>query len=97
MQRELTSSTRSVIEYYTSLINDKPYTISYVCEPKYDGISIELVYEHGQFVQAITRGDGYIGEDITQNVKTVLSVPFFLQDKNIASLRVRGEIVMTKK
>lgn len=55
------------------------------------------MYEHGQFVQAITRGDGYVGEDITQNVKTILSVPYFLKDKNISTLRVRGEIVMTKK
>lgn len=70
--------------------------ITYTCEPKYDGISIELIYERGQFVQAITRGDGYVGEDITENVKTLLSVPFFLKDKTL-SLRVRGEIVMTKK
>ncbi len=55
------------------------------------------MYERGAFVQAITRGDGYVGEDITENVKTILSVPFFLKDKTIGSLRLRGEIVMTKK
>lgn len=70
--------------------------ITYTAEPKYDGISIELIYEKGQFTQAITRGDGYIGEDITENVKTILSVPYYLQDKS-HSLRIRGEIVMTKK
>ncbi|MBP6911095.1 hypothetical protein KBC03_05955 [Patescibacteria group bacterium] len=70
--------------------------ITYTAEPKYDGISIELIYQNGQFTQAITRGDGYIGEDITENVKTILSVPYYLQDKS-HSLRLRGEIVMTKK
>ena len=71
--------------------------LTYTCEPKYDGISIELIYRNGEFTQAITRGDGYVGEDITANVKTILSVPFFLADRNIELLRVRGEIVMTKK
>lgn len=71
--------------------------LTYTCEPKYDGISIELIYRNGEFTQAITRGDGYVGEDITANVKTVLSVPFFLKDRTINTLRVRGEIVMTKK
>lgn len=71
--------------------------MTYTCEPKYDGISIELIYRNGEFAQAITRGDGYVGEDITANVKTILSVPFFLKDKTTPLLRVRGEIVMTKK
>lgn len=94
---DLTSSTQRTLEYYLQNVSDKEIKVAYTCEPKYDGISIELVYEHGQFVQAITRGDGYIGEDITENVRTLLSVPFYLQDKSIASLRLRGEIVMTKK
>jgi DNA ligase (NAD+) len=61
-----------------------------LCEPKYDGISVELVYQHGIFTQAITRGDGYVGEDITQNVRTLLSVPITLKaGEDIATLRVR--------
>lgn len=94
---QLTPLTRTVTDALIQSLRDNALTITYTCEPKYDGISIELVYERGAFVQAITRGDGYMGEDITENVKTVLSVPYFLKDKSISSLRVRGEIVMTKK
>lgn len=97
MSLELTPLTQQVTSSLLQSQKNDSLVLSYTCEPKYDGISIELVYEHGQFVQAITRGDGYIGEDITGNVKTVLSVPYFLKEKNIAKLRVRGEIVMTKK
>lgn len=92
----LAPSTRELVKYYADSLNTFYKDMSYTCEPKYDGISIELIYERGQFVQAITRGDGYIGEDITENVKTLLSVPFFLKDTSL-SLRVRGEMVMTKK
>ena len=70
---------------------------SYICQPKYDGISIELVYQNGAFTQAITRGDWYVWEDITQNIKTLFSIPMVLKAPNIASLRVRWEIVMSKK
>jgi DNA ligase (NAD+) len=70
---------------------------SFICQPKYDGVSIELVYEHGALTQAITRGDGYVGEDITQNIKTLFSIPMVLKATDITSLRVRGEVVMSKK
>ena len=66
-------------------------------EPKLDGLAVSLVYENGLFVQAATRGDGATGEDVTQNVKTVHSVPLRLNGKNIpALLEVRGEIFMPK-
>ncbi|MDR2191153.1 MAG: NAD-dependent DNA ligase LigA [Candidatus Peribacteria bacterium] len=67
----------------------------YTIEPKYDGISVELIYQEGEFVQAITRGDGYTGEDITTNVKTIKNLPKKLYDVP-ALLSIRGEIMMSK-
>lgn len=67
-------------------------------EPKYDGVTLELIYQDGELKQAITRGDGYIGEDVTANIKTILAIPLLLKSgKNIKTLRVRGELVMSKK
>ncbi|MGB4078697.1 MAG: NAD-dependent DNA ligase LigA, partial [Prolixibacteraceae bacterium] len=67
----------------------------YVCELKFDGTSISLTYEEGVLVQAVTRGDGETGDDVTANVKTIASVPLRLRGDDIPSpLTVRGEIVM---
>ncbi len=67
----------------------------YVCELKLDGLAVSLDYKNGQFIQALTRGDGKVGEDITHNVKTIKNLPLRLTtDENI---NVRGEIFMTKK
>lgn len=72
--------------------------IEYASEPKYDGIAISLLYRDGVLYQAATRGDGEVGENITQNVKTIRSVPLRLRgDHWPAELEVRGEIYMTKK
>ncbi len=70
--------------------------VAYVCEPKMDGLAIELVYEAGRFVQASTRGDGVIGEDVTANLKTIKSVPLTLLGKPPALLEVRGEVFIKK-
>ncbi len=66
-----------------------------VCEPKIDGLAVALVYENGQLATAATRGDGMRGENITQNVRTIRSVPQRLSGSP-ARLEVRGEIYMTK-
>ena len=73
-------------------------SVGYVCEPKYDGLSIELIYESGRLVTAATRGDGETGEDVTANVRTIRSVPLSLLESHgesaPARLVVRGEVYM---
>lgn len=69
--------------------------IEYACEPKMDGLAVELVYENGLFVQGSTRGDGVIGEDITANLRTVRDIPLRLQcDNPPRLLEVRGEVFL---
>lgn len=69
--------------------------IDYVCELKIDGLAVTLHYENGEFVQGATRGDGEIGEDITQNLRTVATIP--LQISETKTLEVRGEVYMPKQ
>lgn len=76
-------------------------SIEYTVEPKIDGLAVELVYEKGRLAVASTRGDGYVGEDVTPNVKTILSVPLVLRQKKGGMpvpelLEVRGEVYMEK-
>ncbi|MBS1969129.1 MAG: NAD-dependent DNA ligase LigA [Bdellovibrionales bacterium] len=71
--------------------------IEYFAEPKFDGLSMELVYENGTMVRAITRGDGTTGEDVTQNIRTIKSIPLKLKTtKPPRLLEVRGEVLMFK-
>jgi DNA ligase (NAD+) len=74
--------------------------IEYVTEPKLDGLAVELVYERGQFVVGSTRGDGVNGENITQNLRTIKTIPLQLIRKEISvpeRLEVRGEVIMQLK
>jgi len=68
--------------------------MSFVCEPKFDGASLNLIYENGLLKQAISRGDGTIGEDITQNAKTIHSIP--IQIPYDGTIEIRGEVVIKK-
>jgi DNA ligase (NAD+) len=70
--------------------------LRYVCEPKFDGVSVEVVYEDGVYERAATRGDGEVGDDVTRNVRTVRSVPGRLDDDPPAFLAVRGELFMPR-
>lgn len=70
----------------------------YVCELKFDGVAISLVYENGQLVRGVTRGDGVQGDDVTNNVKTIRTMPLRLQgDGYPAKFEVRGEVFMSKE
>lgn len=72
--------------------------LSYCCEPKLDGLAVSIVYRDGVFERAATRGDGQTGEDITENVRTIKSVPLKLRGDNFPPLvEVRGEVVMPHK
>ncbi|HEY6095340.1 MAG TPA: NAD-dependent DNA ligase LigA [Gallionellaceae bacterium] len=71
--------------------------IEYACELKFDGLAINLRYEHGVLVQAATRGDGETGEDVTQNVRTIHCIPLHLSGCSAAVLEVRGEVYMSRK
>jgi DNA ligase (NAD+) len=74
---------------------------NYFCEVKFDGLAVSLIYEKGKFVRGATRGDGLIGENITQNLKTIESIPLFLGSPSDLLppdyIEVRGEAVMSKK
>ncbi len=75
------------------ILGDVP--LEYVCELKYDGASISLTYENGQLVRAVTRGDGFQGDDVTTNVKTIKSVPLKLRGDYPPKFDIRGEIILT--
>lgn len=68
--------------------------VEFVCELKFDGISISLTYENGAFVKAVTRGDGTQGDDVTTNVKTIRSIPLRLKGNYPDFFEMRGEIIM---
>lgn len=69
----------------------------YIVEPKFDGLAISLLYRDGLLIQASTRGDGYTGEDVTENVRTIINIPLRLQGEDVPSvLEVRGEVLMLK-
>lgn len=71
--------------------------IELVGEPKLDGLGVELIYENGIFVAGSTRGDGYVGENITDNLKTIGQIPMTLRGENIPEhLEVRGEVIISK-
>jgi DNA ligase (NAD+) len=85
-------------------------SLNYFCEVKFDGLAVSLIYENGKFVRGATRGDGFVGEDITQNLKTIKSIPLFLGSSRVVLgetllrttlfppkyLEVRGEALLSK-
>ncbi|WKZ26974.1 MAG: NAD-dependent DNA ligase LigA [Candidatus Paceibacterota bacterium] len=69
----------------------------FYCDLKMDGLAIELVYRDGVLVQASTRGDGFVGEDVTQNVRTIEAIPLRLEGAHVGELAIRGEAFVTKE
>lgn len=84
-------------EFYDRWAKTLSETFSVVGEPKFDGLAIEIVYERGLLTVAATRGDGETGEDVTQNVKTIRSVPLQLRGDYPELLEVRGEVILLKE
>ncbi len=95
-----TYSREEVLEWCDSIsdfLGVAPAEITFTCEPKLDGVAIEIVYEQGLLVRGITRGDGRVGDDVTHIVRTIRGLPHVLQgDTPPALLEVRGEVIMTR-
>ncbi len=81
----------------TEGLNADQHEIDYAVEPKFDGLAISLRYEDGVFVQGATRGDGSTGEDVTQNLRTVRTIPLRLTGRPPALIEVRGEVLMFRQ
>ena len=73
--------------------------LAYVCEPKIDGLGVALLYMRARFARGATRGDGHVGEDITQNLRTIKTIPSVLKGElgRTISLEVRGEVFMPRE
>ena len=70
--------------------------LKYLCELKFDGVSINLTYENGKLIKAVTRGDGIKGDDVTENIKTIKTIPLKLKGSYPAKFQIRGEIIIEK-
>ncbi len=90
-----TYSEDEILEFDTRVRKVIGDNVEYVCELKYDGLSIGLIYKNGILVQAITRGDGIQGDDVTNNVRTIKSIPLKLKGNYPRDFEIRGEIFMT--
>ncbi len=90
---------RKVLEGLGINLNDlfSNSLVNYVCELKFDGLSIGLTYENGELIQAVTRGDGVQGDDVTTNVKTINSIPLKLNGNYPSLFEIRGEIFIPRK
>ena len=77
----------------SKLVSD--HSVEYICELKIDGLAISIKYEDGRLVSAATRGDGSVGEDVTENIKTIFSIPKVLKDNR--TFEVRGEVYLPRK
>jgi DNA ligase (NAD+) len=77
------------------LLGDEEFT--YIAELKFDGLSLAVKYHHGKFAQAVTRGDGSVGEDVTENARTIRSIPLRPRGHAKDNLEVRGEVVFDRK
>ena len=81
---------------YKFLSLKKEFLLEFICEPKIDGLSISLLYINGTLSNAVTRGDGEVGEIVTENIKTIKDIPYKLNDHFPQFIEIRGEIFMKK-
>jgi len=93
-----TYSEKEVASFYARIMRLLPNEkIPVVIEPKVDGVAVSLLYENGQLRHAATRGDGSVGDDITQNIKTIRSIPHHLRGRAPKVFEVRGEVFMDRR
>ena len=92
-----TYSEEDLHDFDTRLHKLTDQEIEYVCELKYDGVSVSLTYENGDLTQALTRGDGAQGDDVTENIRTIKSIPLKLKGDYPANFEIRGEIFIPIK
>ncbi len=98
MQSLSNTYSREEVTDFDTRIQKEVGEVEYVCELKFDGTSISLLYEHGRLVRAATRGDGTVGDDVTENVRTIRSIPLQLRGGGYPDLfEIRGEILMPYK
>lgn len=98
MQSLSNTYSREEVTDFDTRIRKEVGEVEYVCELKFDGTSISLLYEHGRLVRAATRGDGTVGDDVTENVRTIRSIPLQLRGEGYPDLfEIRGEILMPYK
>ena len=88
-------TTQELIEFCQRMNDVLQASVEYSVEPKVDGLSVALEYQNGIFVRGATRGDGRVGEDVTENLKTIRSIPMTLPDQ-LPRLIVRGEVYMSR-
>lgn len=89
-----TYSQEELADWDNRVVKQLGYRPIYVCELKYDGLAISLHYDNGKLVRAVTRGDGVRGDDVTNNVKTIKSVPLRLNGDFPESFEIRGEVIL---
>lgn len=93
-----TYNENEVLDFHNRIVKELKVIPQYVCELKFDGVSTSIRYENKKLIKASTRGDGNIGDDITENVKTIKTIPLLINGENIPeNFEIRGEIIMPHK
>ncbi|MCD6046884.1 MAG: ligase [Gammaproteobacteria bacterium] len=87
---------KRILDRFKSLDVQPPSPLMFSCEPKLDGLAVSLVYENGLLMRASTRGDGFTGEEVTENIRTIRAIPLRLKGQAPKRLEVRGEVYMSK-
>ncbi len=93
-----TYSKEELIDFINRAAQSLDEKLEWVCELKYDGVAISLLYENGKFVRALTRGDGVKGDDVSDNIRTIKSIPLEIYGENLPSkFEIRGEVIFPHK